>query len=119
MFGREQPGVENREVWRNDGEEEEEDAYDLGNVKGVVSFEKVGQDDEAENGCADDHTSYGFGPGFISIRKIREIRKHLGIAEANWTQSAQNRVARCLQAEGWERHRDRKQNMEWRYRRQK
>jgi hypothetical protein len=56
MFGREKPGIEDGQVWRDDGEEEEEEANDLGDVEGVVDFEKISQNGQDNNGCADDYT---------------------------------------------------------------
>ena len=42
-----------------------------------MGLEEPRQDDEADDGCADDDSRDGFGPGFVSVREIWEVRKHL------------------------------------------
>jgi hypothetical protein len=72
MFGGEQPGIEDSEVGWDDGEEEEEDSYDLGDVQAVVSLEKVCQDRQCNKSGADDDACYRLCPWFVIVRK------HLG-----------------------------------------
>jgi hypothetical protein len=78
VFGAKEPGIEDGEVGWNDGEEEKEEADDLGDVKGAVSVENEGQNDQSDDGEADDDAGYGFGPGLVSVGKFWEVRKHLG-----------------------------------------
>jgi hypothetical protein len=72
MFGREQPGVEDGEVGWDDGEEQEKDSYDLGDVQAVVSIQEISQDGECDKCSADYDAGYGLCPGFVIIGK------HLG-----------------------------------------
>jgi predicted P-loop ATPase len=48
---------------------------------------------------------------------IGEVLSNLEIERGRWTQSDQNRVARCLKVLGWERYRAPRPRREWRYRR--
>src|SRR5215469_1391028 len=53
-----------------------------------------------------------------SISEVLE--KCINKPQALWTQTDKIRAARCLQAQSWERYRDRQGNrLEWRYRRTK
>ena len=46
-----------------------------------------------------------------------DVLSNLLIERGRWTQSDQNRVARCLKVLGWERHCGPRPLREWRYRR--
>jgi predicted P-loop ATPase len=48
---------------------------------------------------------------------VGDVLSNLLIERGRWTQSDQNRVARCLKVLGWERHRGPRPLREWRYRR--
>jgi hypothetical protein len=63
------PGVEDGEVGRDDGEEEQDDTDDLGNVKHVAALEKERQADQRDNRHADDGACKGLCPGFVVIGK--------------------------------------------------
>jgi putative DNA primase/helicase len=54
------------------------------------------------------------GSDSVSVPEILEtcIEKN----KDQWTRADEMRVAKCLRANGWERYRDRKRGMEWRYR---
>ncbi len=47
VLGGQDPGIEHGQVWRNNGEEEQEDADDLWDVKHVSTLKKEGQADSA------------------------------------------------------------------------
>lgn len=70
--GWDEPGIDDGEVGGDDGEEEEEEADDFGNVEGVVGLENEGEDDQSDDGEADDDAGYSLGPGFAIAGK------HLG-----------------------------------------
>ena len=85
MLGAEEPGIEDGEVGWNDGEEEEKETDDLGDVKGVVRIENKGQGDQTNDGEADDDAGDGFGPWLVSVGKLWEwVRKHLGCSFRSW-----------------------------------
>ena len=69
LFAGEKPWVEDGEVWRDDGEEEQEEADDLGDVEGVVGLENEGQNDQTDDGGADDDAGYGLCPRFLIAGK--------------------------------------------------
>jgi predicted P-loop ATPase len=48
---------------------------------------------------------------------VGEVLSNLLIERGRWTQTDQNRVARCLKVLGWERYRGPRPAREWRYRR--
>ena len=48
---------------------------------------------------------------------VGDVLSNLLIERGRWTQSDQNRVARCLKVLGWERYRGPRPLREWRYRR--
>jgi hypothetical protein len=72
VLGREQPRIDDGEVGWDDGEEEEEDSYDLRDVQAVVNLEKVCQNRQCNKGGADDDAGYSLCPGLVIIGK------HLG-----------------------------------------
>jgi hypothetical protein len=67
--GRKEPGIDDGEVGGDDGEEEEHEADDLGDVEGVVGLESEGENDEGEDGETDYDTCNSFGPGFVIAGK--------------------------------------------------
>ncbi len=60
---------EDSEVGWDDGEEQEEDAGDLGDVELVVVVEVVGAEDGGEEGQGDDDSGNGPSPGTVIKRK--------------------------------------------------
>jgi hypothetical protein len=69
LFAGKQPGVQDGEVGRHDGEEEQEDADDFRDVEGVIRLENKGQNNQTEDGSADDDTGYGLRPRFLIAGK--------------------------------------------------
>jgi hypothetical protein len=65
------PGVEDGEVGRDDGEEEKEDSDDLRDVERAVSLQVVGEDSQGDERSADDDTRYRLGPGLVMVGKHR------------------------------------------------
>lgn len=69
LFAGEQPGVEDGEVRRHDGEEEQEDADHFRDVEGVIRLKNKGQNNQTEDGRADNDTGHGLRPRFLIAGK--------------------------------------------------
>ena len=69
VWGGKNPGIKYGQVWWNDGEEEQEDADHLWDVKHVSALKEERQADQRNNRHADDRACKGLCPGFVVIRK--------------------------------------------------
>jgi hypothetical protein len=74
VWGGKYPGIEHGEIWWDDGEEEQEDADHLWDVKHVSALKKERQADQRNDRHADHDACKGLCPGFVVIGK------HLGTA---------------------------------------
>jgi hypothetical protein len=83
VLGGQDPGIEDGQVWGNDGEEEQEDADHLWDVKHVSTFKKEGQADQRNDRHADHDACKGLCPGFVVIGKHFETAfRHALIADS-------------------------------------
>jgi hypothetical protein len=69
MFGWKNPRIEDGEIGRNDGQEEEKNTDDLRDVKGVMTLEEVSEDNKAEDSRTYNDAGYGLRPGLAVAGK--------------------------------------------------